>query len=268
MTAQPEEGAQTDKQVSGNGGNVYSVDHRTVLQKGDHLFHDGHGHIGLGLAGRGPQVRRADQAIQSDQRRILGGFGLENIQRGAGDLPRRHGLVQVVLLDDAAAGTVDQHDPVFHLGKGRAIDQTDGILQLGHMNRNEIRPPVKGFQIHTFEAGAGDVRRIDMGVVNHDIQAQTTGTVRHDRTDLAEADHPQSLAENFAPLEPFFIPAPGTQRCGSLGHIAGQRHEHGNRMLGRRDHITIRGVHDHDTMAGGRRDIDIVQSDARPADHL
>ncbi len=49
--------------------------------------------------------------------------------------------------------------------------------------------------------------------------------------------------------------------------IPGQRHEHGHGMFGRGYHISIRGVHYHNTPLARLSDIHIVQSYSGPAYH-
>ena len=66
----------------------------------------------------------------------------------------------------------------------------------------------------------------------------------------------------------FFSHLPAWVDCVGLGHFAGEREEHGDRMLGGRDRIAERRIHDDDAARGRRRHIDRVDADAGPADHL
>src|SRR5690606_20316175 len=50
--------------------------------------------------------------------------------------------------------------------------------------------------------------------------------------------------------------------------LAGQREDHGDRVLGRGDRIAEGRVHDDDAAPRGGRDVDIVDADAGATDHL
>src|SRR5262249_25676169 len=53
-----------------------------------------------------------------------------------------------------------------------------------------------------------------------------------------------------------------------LRNLPRQREHQGDRVLGRGDRVAERRVHHDDAAGGRRRDVDIVDPDAGPADHL
>ena len=65
-------------------------------------------------------------------------------------------------------------------------------------------------------------------------------------------------------FERFHLPAP--QVVVRLRDVAGLREQQGERVLGGREDVRLRRVHDHDAAAGRLRDVDVVEADAGPAD--
>jgi hypothetical protein len=87
-------------------------------------------------------------------------------------------------------------------------------------------------------------------------------------SDLAEADHPGELVEDFASLQLFFVPAPRLEGSRAPGNVARERQHHGHRMLGGGDHVAIRGVHHHDAAAGRLGNVHVVEADTGAPHHL
>ena len=63
-----------------------------------------HGHLLLGLLGRGAQVRRDHDVVQGQELGAGRRFFLEDVQGGAGDALVLQRLVQCLLVDELAAG--------------------------------------------------------------------------------------------------------------------------------------------------------------------
>ena len=89
-----------------------------------------------------------------------------------------------------------------------------------------------------------------------------------DRADIACTDQAQRLAGNFDAHEIVFRPFARLRTAVGGGDLAGKRHNHGNRVFGRRDRIAERGVHHHHALAAGIRDIDIIDANASATDDL
>ena len=51
-----------------------------------------------------------------------------------------------------------------------------------------------------------------------------------------------------------------------LRHVARLREQQRDRVLGRREDVRLRRVHDHHAAPGRLRDVDVVEADAGPAD--
>ena len=59
-------------------------------------------------------MRRGDEIIQLQQRRLNVGLGFKHVKGGAGDLPALHGIIQVLLINDAASCAIQKPDAIFH----------------------------------------------------------------------------------------------------------------------------------------------------------
>ena len=85
-------------------------------------------------------------------------------------------------------------------------------------------------------------------------------------SDLAHPNDPEILVVELSSHEPLFFPLPCLHGGIGLGDPADEGKDHGQGVLGRRDSVPARGVHNYDATLSGGRDIDIVQTGAGPAD--
>ena len=87
------------------------------------LLRDADGDIFLRFRGGGADVRGADKILKAQQRMIrLDGFLFEDIEGRAPDLAALEGFDQMLFVDNAAAGTVDDFDAVLHRADRVSID--------------------------------------------------------------------------------------------------------------------------------------------------
>ena len=104
---------------------VERVRDEPALECGDDLLGDDHAGPVLRLLRRRREMRRDDDVLEPEQlaRVRLGG---EDVERGAGDLAVANGLREGALVEELAAGCVDDPDAVAHLGERRRIDEVRG----------------------------------------------------------------------------------------------------------------------------------------------
>ncbi len=81
----------------------------------------------LGFLGRRADVRRGEHVVELEQRQRAAGLLLEHVERGAGQVPGLERLVERGLVDDAAAGAVDEVGALLHLGEGGGAEQVLGL---------------------------------------------------------------------------------------------------------------------------------------------
>ena len=72
----------------------------------------------------------------------------EGVHKQRADLLSLNGLDDGVDVHQLAAGIVDQHHAVLHLGKGLAVDHAGGLRQQRGMNGDDVGLTVQGVQIH------------------------------------------------------------------------------------------------------------------------
>ena len=105
-------------------------------------------------------------------------------------------------------------------------------------------------------------------VVGDHPHLQAMGAVGHDRADIAAADQPQHLAHELHAHEPVLLPLAAAGRAVGGGDLARQGQHQRDRVLGRGDRVAERRVHHHHAALGRGLDVDVVDADPRPADHL
>ena len=91
------------------------------------MLGDGVARLVLGLAGAGAEVRGDHHRVEVEQRRLGGRLGGEHVEGGAADVPAADGVGQGLLVDDAAAGDVDDADAGLGLGQEVGVDEPDGL---------------------------------------------------------------------------------------------------------------------------------------------
>ena len=110
--------------------------------------------------------------------------------------------------------------------------------------------------------------RRDIGVVADNVHLHAAGPVGNYPTNAADADNTQCFVEQFLTPELLLFPLVALHGCGRLRNVAAEGHEHGHCMLGRSDHVAIRGIHYYNAPFTGRLDVHIVQTYAGPADNF
>ena len=217
----------------------------------------------LRLAGARAEVRRDDDGVELEQRRLGHRLGREHVERRAGDHTVADALGEVALVDDAAAGDVDHAQLGLGLQQQIAVDQADGLGRLRQVDGEEV-----GLGDDLVEAEQLDAHLLGpiLGherVVRHEAHPEALGAVGDELADAAEADDAERLVGQFDAFPAAALPATRDERGVGLGHVAGRREQQRHRVLGGGDDVALRGVDDHHAARGGRRDVDVVEADAR-----
>ena len=108
----------------------------------------------------------------------------------------------------------------------------------------------------------------DERVVRDDLHPEPDRPAGDLLADPAEAEHAERLALELDPAPPRALPAMLLQRGVGLRDVARERNEQADGLLGGRDDGRLGRVRDDDPAPGRRLDVDVVDADARPADHL
>ncbi len=152
--------------------------------------------------------------------------------------------------------------------EGFLVQQLGGFLGLGGVNGDEIgagQEFIQGDQLHPDSRShfLGDER-----IKADNPHSESQAPFRHHPADAAQADDPQGLVKHFRSLVFLLFPLPLGHGPVGLGDIAGHGQHEGNGVLGGGDGVAPRGVHDHDALFAGRRDVHVVQSGAGPTHHF
>jgi len=124
------------------------------------------------------------------QRVVRGGRLVdEDIEGCAADLPVFQGIEQRALVDDAAARCVDHEHTRLRLRERLRPEQTDGLLGLRHMHRDEVGTCEQIVERHQLvfdliRGGSGDE-----GIVRDHLHAEPTRTIGDDAANVPQADH-------------------------------------------------------------------------------
>ena len=223
----------------------------------------------LRLARRARQVRREQEVGRVAQRRVGRQRLLrEDVQRGARELARAQRRDERLLVDERAARGVDEQRAGPQQRQARRVDQAarrrrDRQVEaddVGHRERRLDRLGLLGAEL-------GDALRGHERVVGDGAHAERARPRGHEPADAAEAEQRERLVGELDAREALALPGAVAQRALGGADVARQREQQRERVLGRRDDVRLGGVADDD--ARGRRGVhvDVVDADARAADH-
>ena len=189
-----------------------------------------------------------------------------NIERRAGHFAFADGVREILLIDDAAAGAVDDTHAGLHLGEGVSIDQPLGFRRKRYMDGDEIGFGEDLFQGRRLDAHAGDVFRGDERIEADHFHSEPGGAFGDDPADIAETDDAEGLVAQLHADEFVAVPFAAFEGGDCLRNMARQGHHERNRMLAGGYVVAAGGVHDDDPFFAGGIDVDVFETDAGPPD--
>jgi len=201
---------------------------------------------------------------------MVGWRGLfdENIQGSARHLPGIQRRVEVGFVDDPAACRIDDQHPALAFRKSLGVEQPRGVLGLGHVHGDDVRAREQRVELHLLDIHPRCRLGGEKGIGHDHPHAQPSGPAHHDAPDVAGTHNAEGAVEEFGALELFLLPLARLQGSRGLGNVARQGDHQRQGVLGGGDVVALGRVHHHDAPGGGRGDVDVVDADARPADHL
>ena len=251
-----------------NRRRVYRVGDGPGIEVVGHLLGDLQGDLFLRLRRCRTEMRRGNNLLHSEHavafRRLL----RKDVDRKTGDLSRFDRSLHIRLDHKLASGTVHYKNAIPHFCEIPGIQDTRSRIRKRRMKGDDFCTGEQIVQFHLFDAeGLGAFRRQERIRRNH-FHSQSHCAVGNDGPDIAATDDAENLAGKLDSHEFGFFPPAGLRRLIGEGYLAGECEHHGDRMLGGRDRISERSVHDDDAAAGCRVDIDIVYTDTGAADHF
>ena len=247
---------------------VHGVRDDAAVERRDDLLGDDHARPVLRLVGRGREMRRDDHRVELEQRPVVR-LRREHVEGGARELPRADRLDQRVLVDERAARRVDEPRAVAHLGDRLAVDQAARLVRQRGVERDDVGGAEQLLErLRLLDAEVAEAVAPDEGVVGDDVHRKAERTACDLLPDAPEPDHAEGLARELDAAPARALPAALLERRVRLRDVARERDDQADRLLRRRDDRRLGRVRDDDPPAGRRVDVDVVDPDPRPADHL
>ena len=163
-------------------------------------------------------------------------------------------------VDEQRAGTQQREvlrvDQAARLGRHGQVQADD----VGHRERRLDRRRMLGSQL-------GHALGRHERVVGDGAHAQRARPEGHEPADAAEAEQRERLVGELDAREALALPGAVAQRALGGAHVARQRQQQRERVLGRRDDVGLRGVADDDARGRRRVHVHVVDADARAPDH-
>ena len=161
------------------------------------------------------------------------------------------------------------HDPhaVAHLRDRVRVDRAARLVGQRQVQRQEVGPREHVVEARALDSQLAKALLGDERVVRDDLHLQPERAARDLPTDAAEAEHAEHLVGELDASPSRALPATRDERRVGLRHIAREREQQRERVLGRRDDVRLGGVRDHDPAPRRRVDVDVVDPHSRAADH-
>ena len=178
-------------------------------------------------------------------------------------------LEQRVLVDQLAAGGVDESGPRPHLREGVRVQGAPRVVRERQVEGQEVggRENV----VHLVRPRHSQLAKAILGderVVRDHVHPETDGTARDLLADPPEAEDAQRLALELDPAVARALPPALLEGGVRLRDVPRQRDEQPHGVLRRRDDRRLGGIRDDDPTARRGVDVDVVDPHSRPTDHL
>jgi hypothetical protein len=175
---------------------------------------------------------------------------------------------QCLLVDDAAAGGVDDPHRRLDLVQRVVADQADGLGGLREVDRDEVGDLQQFVQRQQLDAHLGGAGGLDVGVVGDDLHAEGRHPLRDQNADPAEADHAEGLLGQLHAGVLAALPLAVLQGEVGGGDVPGGGQDQAAGQLGGGDDVGGRRVHDHHAGLGRGGYVHVVETDAGAGDDL
>jgi len=213
-------------------------------------------------------MRRADDIRQREQLVLRRRFRFVDVDTGACDMAGFQCCHQVLFHDQPAARAIDDAHARLGLGEVFRVDDVAGLVGQRRVQRDEIGAGEQFVQLDLFNAqflrtGFGQER-----IESHHMHFQADGAGRDNRTDIAAADDAERLSGDLDSHEAVLFPLAGAGGCVGFRQLPRDSEHQRDGVFCRGDRIAERRVHDDDTAARSRRNIDIIDADTGATDDL
>ena len=200
------------------------------------------------------------------QQRMVGRRRLlhEDVEGGAGEMARSERLGQRLLVDDAAAGAVDDARALAASGRvprrrsGCVVSSVSGVWTVRKSQRGSSGSRSATASMPSWAAPVRGEERIEA----EDLHVEAGGAAGDLAADAAQADDAERLAGELGADELAALPLAGAHAGVGGGDVPGQGHQQGDGVLGGADGVAAGRVHDDDALARGGGHVDVIHADA------
>ena len=192
----------------------------------------------------------------------------EHVEAGGGDAAGLQGVVQRLLVDDAAARGVDQDQAGRGLRELVGADEADRLGGLGQVHADEVGLGHQLVEADHPHAHLGGAAGLHVGVVGDHVHAERGQPVRDEHADAAEPDDAERLLEQLDAGVAAALPLPARQRRVGRADVAGRGEHQGHGELGGAGDVGGRRVDDHHAVLRRGRHVDVVEADPGPGHDL
>ena len=217
-------------------------------------------------------MRRQHHVLQLEQLRVNLRLLLVDIEAGGEDAAVLQRRAQGGLVDDRAAGGVDEHRGRLHPLQLWRGDQVPGRLGQRYVDADEVRLAEQRVEVGARHAElALDLLRRRHLVVVDDAHSEAARPPRHAAPDPAETDDAERRAADVVAEQHVDRPAAegaAADEVVSLQHPAAGCHQEREGEVGRGVVEDTGGVGDHHAVPRGGGHVDVVEADRHVGDDL
>ena len=176
-----------------------------------------------------------------------------------------NGFCQRCLVDQAAAGGVDDDLALLRLRQQLCVEHAGGFFGLRQVDGHEICACHQLIQFHEFHTKLGSTSRVGIRVIGNDLGFECSKALREKLTDVTKSDDADGLVEDFYALKRRTLPFAIAQSFIRGRNLPCGSHQQRNSLLTCRVNIRGRSIGDHDTTFGSRFNVDVVQANTGTA---
>src|SRR5213593_267334 len=171
-------------------------------------------------------MRCHDHLIKLEQRMICRWrFLFENIKRRAGYNSRLDRFIERVLVNQSAAGAVDDARALLHFCKRFATDDAASFIGQWGMHRKEVGAGKDFVQRSAFYFKVAGLLGSDERIVRNDLHPERARPHCHRAPNAAQTNDPQSLALQLRSDEALSLPLRGFYAAVRLRNVAGESYQ-------------------------------------------
>ena len=182
-------------------------------------------------------------------------------------MTRLHRPVEGFLVEEAAAGAVDQADARLHHRDLLVADHVERLFGARRVDGDVVRLAQELLErLFPLHVQIAEPRIGDVGVVGDHPHGEAAGALGDQAADAAQSDDAERLGVELAALELLASPLAALDETVGPGDVAAAGQKQAHRVLRRGDDVALRGVADDDPLLRGVGDVDVVETGTGPSD--